>query len=103
MRGLIVRRVALMMATAIAVSALLFFAVTQLLGSPAAMMLGQDPAANLEEMVEAFDPLVRAGKLLYIGITDMPFWQFATAYFHAERNGLARFASVQNHYNLLWR
>jgi peptide/nickel transport system permease protein len=42
MRRLIVRRVALMMATAIAVSALLFFAVTQLLGSPAAMMLGQD-------------------------------------------------------------
>jgi 1-deoxyxylulose-5-phosphate synthase len=33
----------------------------------------------------------------------MPFWQFATAYFHAERNGLAKFASVQNHYNLLWR
>jgi aryl-alcohol dehydrogenase-like predicted oxidoreductase len=62
-----------------------------------------DPAANLEEMVEAFDHLVRAGKVLYVGITDMPFWQFATAYFHAERNGLARFASVQNHYNLLWR
>lgn len=33
----------------------------------------------------------------------MPFWQFATAYFHAERNGLAQFSSVQNHYNLLWR
>ena len=42
MRRLIVRRMALMLATAIAVSALLFFAVTQLLGSPAAMMLGQD-------------------------------------------------------------
>ncbi len=62
-----------------------------------------DPAANLEEMVAAFDHLVRAGKVLYVGITDMPFWQFATAYFHAERYGLARFASVQNHYNLLWR
>jgi len=62
-----------------------------------------DPATNLEEMIEAFDHLVRAGKVLYTGITDMPFWQFATAYFHAERNGFARFASVQNHYNLLWR
>jgi 1-deoxyxylulose-5-phosphate synthase len=62
-----------------------------------------DPATNLEEMTEAFDHLVRAGKVLYIGITDMPFWQFATAYFHAERSGLAQFASVQNHYNLLWR
>jgi aryl-alcohol dehydrogenase (NADP+) len=41
--------------------------------------------------------------LLYVGITDMPFWQFATAYFHAERHGLARFVAVQNDYNLLWR
>jgi peptide/nickel transport system permease protein len=39
---LIVRRVALMIPTALLVSALLFFAVTGLLGSPAAMMLGQD-------------------------------------------------------------
>ena len=62
-----------------------------------------DPATDLEEMVEAFDHLVRSGKVLYVGITDMPFWQFATAYFHAERCGLAQFASVQNHYNLLWR
>jgi aryl-alcohol dehydrogenase-like predicted oxidoreductase len=62
-----------------------------------------DPSTNLEEMVEAFDHLVRAGKVLYVGITDVPFWQFATAYFYAEQSGLARFVSVQNHYNLLWR
>ena len=62
-----------------------------------------DPATNLEEMMAAFDHLVRTGKVLYLGITDMPFWQFATAQFHAERHGLARFVSVQNHYNLLWR
>jgi len=62
-----------------------------------------DPATNLDEMVEAFDHLVRSGKVLYVGITDMPFWQFATAYFYAERHGLARFMSAQNHYNLLWR
>jgi aryl-alcohol dehydrogenase-like predicted oxidoreductase len=62
-----------------------------------------DPATNLAEMVEAFDHLVRAGKVLYVGITDMPFWQFATAYFHAERHGPAYFVAVQNHYNLLWR
>jgi aryl-alcohol dehydrogenase-like predicted oxidoreductase len=62
-----------------------------------------DPATNLEEMVEAFDHLVRSGKVLYTGITDMPFWQFASAYFFAERHSLARFASAQNHYNLLWR
>jgi aryl-alcohol dehydrogenase (NADP+) len=62
-----------------------------------------DRTTNLEEMTEAFDHLVRSGKVLYVGITDMPFWQFATAYFHAERHDLAQFASVQNHYNLLWR
>jgi 1-deoxyxylulose-5-phosphate synthase len=49
-----------------------------------------DAAAHLEEMVEAFDHLVRAGKVLYVGITDMPFRQFATAYFYAERHGLSR-------------
>src|SRR5260221_3652078 len=42
MLGLIVRRVLLMLLIAIAVSALLFFTVTQWLGSPAEMMLGQD-------------------------------------------------------------
>ncbi len=39
---LIARRVLLMLVIALAVSALLFFAVTKLLGSPAEMMLGQD-------------------------------------------------------------
>lgn len=52
-----------------------------------------DPATNLEEMVEVFDHLVRSGKLMYSGITDMPFWQFAAAYLHAERHDLARFAA----------
>jgi len=42
MPRLIVRRVLLMLLTALAVSALLFFSVTKLLGSPAEMMLGQD-------------------------------------------------------------
>ncbi len=62
-----------------------------------------DPAANLEEMMRALDDAVRAGKVLYLGITDMPFWRFATAQLFAKHNGLARFTSVQNHYNLLWR
>jgi peptide/nickel transport system permease protein len=42
MGRLIVRRVLLMVPTALAVSALLFFGVTKMLGSPASMMLGQD-------------------------------------------------------------
>jgi aryl-alcohol dehydrogenase-like predicted oxidoreductase len=62
-----------------------------------------DPATDLAEMMDAFDDLVRSGKVLYVGITDMPFWQFALAQAHAARLGRTRFASVQDHYNLLWR
>lgn len=62
-----------------------------------------DPATDLPEMMDAFDDLIRIGKVRYVGITDMPFWQFATAQFHAIRNGRPGFASVQNHYNLIWR
>ena len=62
-----------------------------------------NPATNLEEMVDAFDALVRSGKILYAGITDIPFWQFATAELFAKYEGRARFASVQNHYNPIWR
>jgi 1-deoxyxylulose-5-phosphate synthase len=62
-----------------------------------------DPATNLEEMVEAFDALVKSGRVLYLGITDMPAWQFATAYFHQKHRGLARFVTIQNHYNPIWR
>jgi aryl-alcohol dehydrogenase-like predicted oxidoreductase len=61
-----------------------------------------DPATDLGEMMDAYDDLVRSGKVLYVGITDMSFWQFALAQTHAARLGRARFASVQNHYNLLW-
>jgi aryl-alcohol dehydrogenase-like predicted oxidoreductase len=62
-----------------------------------------DATADVVEMMQAFHDLVRTGKVLYIGITDMPFWQFATAHLHAVHNGLTPFASVQNHYNLIWR
>jgi 1-deoxyxylulose-5-phosphate synthase len=62
-----------------------------------------DPSTHLEEMVDAFDSLVRAGKVLYLGITDMPAWQLAKAYYYAAYSGRARFVSVQNHYNPIWR
>jgi 1-deoxyxylulose-5-phosphate synthase len=62
-----------------------------------------DPATNIEEMVEAFDALVRSGRVLYLGITDMPGWQFAKCYYHQVHSGFARFVSVQNHYNPIWR
>jgi len=62
-----------------------------------------DPSTHIEEMVDALDALVRAGKVLYLGITDMPTWQLAKAYYYASYNGRSRFISVQNHYNAIWR
>lgn len=62
-----------------------------------------NPSTNLEEMVVAFDDLVRSGKVLYVGATDMPAWQFVKSVIMAEERGLAGFATMQNHYNLLWR
>jgi aryl-alcohol dehydrogenase-like predicted oxidoreductase len=62
-----------------------------------------DPSTQIEEMVDAFDALVSSGKVLYVGITDMPTWQLAKAYYYAAHSGRARFVSVQNHYNPIWR
>jgi 1-deoxyxylulose-5-phosphate synthase len=62
-----------------------------------------DASTNLEEMTDAFDALVRSGRVLYLGITDMPAWQFAKAFYHQKHRGLAHFVSVQNHYNAIWR
>ena len=46
---------------------------------------------------------MRAGKARYIGASSMYAWQFAKALRPAERHGWARFVSMQNHYNLLYR
>ncbi len=62
-----------------------------------------DPSTNIEELVEALDQLVRSGKVLYVGATDMPAWQFVKAVCHAKAKGLAHFVAMQNHYNLVWR
>jgi 1-deoxyxylulose-5-phosphate synthase len=62
-----------------------------------------DPSTHIEELVDALDALVRAGKVLYLGITDMPAWQLAKAYYYASYNARSRFISVQNHYNAIWR
>ena len=62
-----------------------------------------DPQTPIEETLEALDELVRAGKVLYIGASSMFAWQFARMLGVSERRGLARFATMQNHYNLLYR
>ncbi|WP_139990603.1 aldo/keto reductase [Paenibacillus paridis] len=62
-----------------------------------------DPTTPIEETMEAFHDLVKLGKVRYIGASSMLAWQFAKAQHTAERNGWARFVSMENRLNLLYR
>lgn len=62
-----------------------------------------DPETPIEETLEALHDVVRAGKARYIGASSMHAWQFAKMLCAQERHGWARFASMQNHYNLVYR
>jgi len=62
-----------------------------------------DPIVPLEETLAALDHLVHAGKVRYIGASSGYAWVMARALSLSERNGWARFVSMQNHYNLLYR
>ncbi|MGO9762903.1 MAG: aldo/keto reductase [Solirubrobacteraceae bacterium] len=62
-----------------------------------------DPRTPIEETMQALHDVVRAGKARYIGASSMFAWQFAKAQHVAERAGLTRFVSMQNHYNLVYR
>ncbi len=62
-----------------------------------------DPDSPVEEVMEALDSLVRAGKVRYLGASSMAAWQFSRALYVAGENGWHRFVSMQNHYNLVYR
>jgi len=62
-----------------------------------------DPATPIAETLEALNDLVRAGKVRYIGASSMYAWQFAGALHLSASRGWARFDSMQNHYNLVYR
>ncbi|MNX54175.1 General stress protein 69 [compost metagenome] len=57
----------------------------------------------IEETMEALHDVVKAGKARYIGASAMWAWQFQKALYVAENNGWARFVSMQNHLNLIYR
>jgi aryl-alcohol dehydrogenase-like predicted oxidoreductase len=62
-----------------------------------------DPETPIEETMEALHDVVKAGKARYLGASSMWAWQFAKAQHVAERHGWTSFASMQDHYNLLYR
>jgi aryl-alcohol dehydrogenase-like predicted oxidoreductase len=62
-----------------------------------------DPTTPIEETLGALDDLVRAGKVRYVGCSNFPAWRLGEALATSERLRLARFASVQPRYNLLFR
>src|SRR5436305_529471 len=62
-----------------------------------------DYETPIEETLRALDDVVRAGKALYIGASSMYAYQFAKMLAVSDANGWARFVSMQNHYNLVYR
>jgi aryl-alcohol dehydrogenase-like predicted oxidoreductase len=62
-----------------------------------------DNRTPIEETLEALHDVIKAGKARYIGASSMFAWQFSKAQYVARENGWTRFASMQNHYNLLYR
>ena len=62
-----------------------------------------DHDTPIEETLRALDDLVRAGKVRYIGASNLHAWELCEAHFTAEKLGLSRFISAQDHYNLLYR
>jgi 1-deoxyxylulose-5-phosphate synthase len=62
-----------------------------------------DPETPVEETLGALDDLIGQGKVRAIGASSMYAWEFARALAISDREGLARFATMQNHYNLIYR
>lgn len=55
------------------------------------------------EIMDGLNRVVTSGKARYIGISNCYAWQIAKANALAEKEGFARFVSVQGHYNLIFR
>ncbi len=62
-----------------------------------------DPETPLEETLRALDDVVRAGKVRYIGASNIEAWRMAVARGVSDLHRLARFEWVQNSYSLLDR
>ena len=64
---------------------------------------GLDPITPVDETLRALDDLVREGLVRYIGVSNWPAWQIMKALGSSEKNGWARFDSLQAYYTLAGR
>jgi aryl-alcohol dehydrogenase-like predicted oxidoreductase len=62
-----------------------------------------DPLTPLEETMQALDEVVRSGRARYIGLCNYAAWQIAKALGVSERDGLARYESLQMYYSIAGR
>jgi aryl-alcohol dehydrogenase (NADP+) len=62
-----------------------------------------DDATPIEETIDALHDVVKAGKARYLGASSMFAYQFTKMLDAADARGRTRFASMQNHYNLVYR
>ena len=62
-----------------------------------------DYQTPLYEIMDGLNRMVRAGKARQIGISNCFAWQLAKANALAEKEGFAKFVSIQGHYNLIFR
>ncbi len=62
-----------------------------------------DADVPIDETLEAFDRLVQQGKVRYIGCSNYPAWRLMQALWTSDKYGLARYDSIQPHYNLVHR
>jgi aryl-alcohol dehydrogenase-like predicted oxidoreductase len=62
-----------------------------------------DPDTPVETTLRALDDAVRRGKTRYVGASSMWAHEFAEALYTSDLLDLERFATMQNHYNLVYR
>ena len=62
-----------------------------------------DHHTPIYDILDGLNRMVKAGKTRYIGISNCFAWQLAKANALAEKEGFAKFISVQGHYNLIFR
>ena len=62
-----------------------------------------DADVPIDETLEALDRLVQQGKVRYVGCSNYPAWRLMEALWTSDKCGLARYNSIQPHYNLVNR